>query len=53
LSEAYTASAQKTETFGFSKNFQQRNDAIAMNIVVTSHQFICLYSPAGEEFKPP
>jgi hypothetical protein len=24
-----------------------------MNVVVTSHQLVCLYSPAGEEGKPP
>jgi hypothetical protein len=24
-----------------------------MNVVVTSHQLVCLYSPAGEEDKPP
>jgi hypothetical protein len=40
------------ESFGFSKNFQQHNDAIAMNDVVISHQLICLYSLAGEEGEP-
>ena len=24
-----------------------------MNVVVTSHQQVCLYSPAGEEGEPP
>jgi hypothetical protein len=52
LYEGYIVIAQKTESFGFSKNFQQHNDAIAMNVVVTSHQLICLYSPAGEEGEP-
>jgi hypothetical protein len=32
---------------------QQHNSAIAMNAVVTSHQPVCLYSPAGEEGEPP
>jgi hypothetical protein len=53
LFEGYTASAQMTKSFGFSKNFQQVNDAIAINDVVTSHQLIFLYSPAGEEGEPP
>jgi hypothetical protein len=44
LSEAYTASAWKAGSFGFSKNFQQHNSVGAMNVVVTSHQLICLYS---------
>jgi hypothetical protein len=26
---------------------------MAMNVVVTSHQSICLYSAAGEEGEPP
>jgi hypothetical protein len=26
---------------------------MAMNDVVTSHQLVCLYSPAGEEGEPP
>jgi hypothetical protein len=35
------------------KKFQQQNDAIAMNDMITSHQLICLYSPTGEEGEPP
>jgi hypothetical protein len=46
-------SKPKAASFGFSKNFQQHNGAIAMNVVVTSHQLICLYSPIGEEGEPP
>jgi hypothetical protein len=41
------------ESFGFGENFQQHNGAIAMNVVVTSQQHVCLYSPAGEEGEPP
>jgi hypothetical protein len=26
---------------------------MAMNVVVTSHQHVCLYSAAGEEGEPP
>jgi hypothetical protein len=26
---------------------------MTMNVVVTSHQPVCLYSPAGEEGEPP
>jgi hypothetical protein len=26
---------------------------MVMNVVVTSHQPVCLYSPAGEEGEPP
>jgi hypothetical protein len=48
LSKAYTASSQKVGSFGFSKKFQQHNGAVAMNVVVTSHQLVCLYSLAGE-----
>jgi hypothetical protein len=46
-------SKYKPARFGFRENFQQHNGAIAMNAVVTSHQLICLYSPAGEEGEPP
>jgi hypothetical protein len=53
LSEAYTTSSQKAGSFGFSKNFQQHNDAVAMNVVATSHHVVYLYSSAGEEGKPP
>jgi hypothetical protein len=53
LSEGYIASAEKAGSFGFSKKFQQHNGAIAMNVVVTSYQHVCLYSPAGEEGEPP
>jgi hypothetical protein len=53
LFEDQSASAQSTKIFGFSKKFQQHNDAIAMNVVVTSYQLICLYSPAGEEGELP
>jgi hypothetical protein len=53
LSEAYTASARKAGSFSFSKKIQQHNGAVAMNVVVTSHQLVCLYSPAGEEGEPP
>jgi hypothetical protein len=41
------------ESFGSGENLQQHNAAIAMNDVVTSHQPVCLYSPAGEEDEPP
>jgi hypothetical protein len=40
LSETYIASARKAGSFGFSKNFQQHNGAVAMHVVVTSHQLI-------------
>jgi hypothetical protein len=40
------------ESFGFGENFQQHNGAIAMKVVVTSHQPVCLYSPTGEEGEP-
>jgi hypothetical protein len=53
LPEAYTASARKAGSFGFSKNFQLHNGAVAINVVVTSHQIVCLYSPVGEEGEPP
>jgi hypothetical protein len=53
LFEDQSASAQSTKIFGFSKKFQQHNDAIAMNVVVTSYQLICLYSHAGEEGELP
>jgi hypothetical protein len=29
------------------KNFQQHNSAIVINVVVTSHLLVCLYSAAG------
>ena len=35
------------------KKNSAHNGAIAMNVVVTSHQLVCLYSPAGEEGEPP
>jgi hypothetical protein len=41
------------ENFGLGENFQQQNSAIVMNVVVTSHQLVCLYSPTGEEGEPP
>ena len=41
------------ESFAFGENFQQHNSAIAMNVVVTFHQLVYLYSPAGEEGEPP
>jgi hypothetical protein len=53
LSEAYAASSQKEGSFSFSKNFQHHNNAVAMNVVVTSHQLVCLYSLAGGEGEPP
>jgi hypothetical protein len=53
LTEGYTTSSQKAGSFGFSKKFQQHNGVVAMNVVVTSHQLVCLYSPVGEEGKPP
>jgi hypothetical protein len=49
LFEAYAASSWKAGSFGFSKKFQQHNDVVAMNVVVTSHQLVCLYSPVGEK----
>jgi hypothetical protein len=53
LSEAYTTSSQKAASFGFSKKIQQHNGAVAMNAIVTSHQLVYLYSPAGEEGELP
>jgi hypothetical protein len=53
LPEDYTTSAPKAGSFGFSKKFQQHNNAVAMNVMVTSHHLICLYSPAGEEGESP
>jgi hypothetical protein len=53
LSEAYAASSQKEGSFGFSKNFQHHNNAVAMNVVVTSHQLVCLYILARGEGEPP
>jgi hypothetical protein len=53
LSEAYTASLQKPGSFDVSKKFQQHNGTVALNDVITSHQLVCLYSPAGEEGEPP
>jgi hypothetical protein len=41
------------ESFDFGENFQHHNGAIAMNVVVTSHQPVRLYNPAGEEGEPP
>jgi hypothetical protein len=46
-------SKYNAESFSFGENFQQHNGAIAMNVVVTSHQLVYLYSPAGEEGEPP
>jgi hypothetical protein len=40
------------KSFNFSKIFQHHNVAIAINVVVTSHQLICLYIPAGDEGEP-
>jgi hypothetical protein len=53
LSEAYTASSQKVGSFDFSKKIQQHNGGVAMNVVLTSHQLVYLYSPIGEEGEPP
>jgi uncharacterized membrane protein YdfJ with MMPL/SSD domain len=53
LFKGHTASAKMTKSFGFSKKFQQHNVAIAMNVVVPSHQLICLYSPTGGDGEPP
>jgi hypothetical protein len=53
LFQGHTASANMTKSFGFSKNFQQHNVAIAMNVVLPSHQLISLYSPTGDEGEPP
>jgi hypothetical protein len=53
LERINACSKYNTESFGFNENFQQYNGAIAMNAVVTSHQLVCLYSPAGEEGEPP
>jgi hypothetical protein len=41
------------KSFGFSEIFQHYNVAIAMNVVVTSYQLICLYNFAGDEGEPP
>jgi hypothetical protein len=35
--EDQSTSAQSAESFDFNKKFQQHNDAIAMNVVVTSY----------------
>jgi hypothetical protein len=44
---------RKQQALSSVKKIQQHNDAISMNAVVTSHQLVCLYSPAGEEGEPP
>jgi hypothetical protein len=49
LSDEMLVRKYNAESFSFDENFQQHNGAIAMNAVVTSHQHVCLYSPAGEE----
>jgi hypothetical protein len=50
LFEAYTTSAQKAGSFGFSKKFQQHNVTVAMNVVVTSHQLVSLcWGPSASE----
>jgi hypothetical protein len=36
-------------SFGYAQNFWQQNSAIAMNVVVTSHLPVCLYSAAGKK----
>jgi hypothetical protein len=43
---------QSIDNISLSKNFQQHNDEIAMNVVVTSYQPVCLYSLAGEGEPP-
>jgi hypothetical protein len=53
LSDEMPIRKYNTESFGFGENFQQHNSAIATNVVVTSHQPVCLYSLAGEEGEPP
>jgi hypothetical protein len=53
LSDEMLVQKYNAESFGFGKNFQQHNGAIAMNVVVTSHQPISLNSPVGEEGELP
>jgi hypothetical protein len=53
LSDEILVRKYNAESFGFGENFQQHNGAIAMNVMVTSHQPVYLYSPAGEEGEPP
>jgi hypothetical protein len=53
LSEGHTASAKDEKSFVFGENFQHHNVAVAMNVVVTSYQLICLYSLVGDEGEPP
>jgi hypothetical protein len=53
LSDERLVRKYNAESFSFSENFQQHNGAIPMNVVVTYHQPVCLYSPAGEEGEPP
>jgi hypothetical protein len=53
LSDEMLVRKCNAESFGFGENFQQHNCTIAMNDVVTSHQLVCLYSPAVEEGEPP
>jgi hypothetical protein len=52
LSDEMLVRKYNAESFGFGENFQQHNGAIAMKVVVTSHQPVCLYSPTGEEGEP-
>jgi hypothetical protein len=53
LSDEMLVRKYNAESFGFGENFEQHSGAIAMNVVVTSHQPVYLYSPAGEEGEPP
>jgi hypothetical protein len=53
LSNEMLVRKYNAESFNFGENFQQHNGAIAMNVVVTSHQPVCLYSFTGEEGELP
>ena len=39
----------RESSFGYGEKFWQQNSAIAMNVVVTSHLLVCLYSAAGKK----